>query len=52
MIGIISDTHDNIPNIKKAVDIFKNRNMIEAKRLIYTAYTRAANLHPAGRITA
>ncbi|MDO8741370.1 MAG: metallophosphoesterase [Candidatus Woesearchaeota archaeon] len=27
MIGIISDTHDNIPNIKKAVDIFKNRKV-------------------------
>ena len=27
MIGIISDTHDNVPNIKKAVDIFKNRKV-------------------------
>ena len=23
MIGIISDTHDNVPNIKKAVELFK-----------------------------
>jgi len=26
-IGIISDTHDNIPNIKKAVRIFKKRKV-------------------------
>ena len=25
IIGIISDTHDNIPNILKAVNIFKER---------------------------
>ncbi|MBU1198724.1 MAG: YfcE family phosphodiesterase [Nanoarchaeota archaeon] len=28
MIGIISDTHDNVPNIKKAVEIFK-KNKVE-----------------------
>jgi len=28
MIGIISDTHDNIPNIKKAVEVFK-KNQVE-----------------------
>lgn len=27
MIGIISDTHDNVPNIKKAVDIFKAKKV-------------------------
>jgi putative phosphoesterase len=27
MIGIISDTHDNVINIKKAVDIFKKNNV-------------------------
>ena len=27
MIGIISDTHDNVQNIKKAVEIFKKRNV-------------------------
>ena len=27
VIGIISDTHDNVPNIKKAVEIFKNKNV-------------------------
>jgi hypothetical protein len=27
MIGIISDTHDNIPNILKAVEIFKKNNV-------------------------
>lgn len=26
MIGIISDTHDNVPMIKKAVDILKGKN--------------------------
>ncbi|WP_421077751.1 MJ0936 family phosphodiesterase [Methanothermococcus sp. Ax23] len=26
-IGIISDTHDYLPNIKKAVDIFNNENV-------------------------
>ncbi|MFH0875823.1 MAG: metallophosphoesterase [archaeon] len=27
MIGIISDTHDNIGNIKKAISVFKARNV-------------------------
>jgi uncharacterized protein len=27
MIGIISDTHDNVPNILKAVEIFKKRKV-------------------------
>jgi len=27
MIGLISDTHDNIPNIIKAVEIFKEKNV-------------------------
>ena len=27
MIGIISDTHDNVPNIKKAVELFKKNNV-------------------------
>ena len=27
MIGLISDTHDNIPNINKAVDIFKKKGV-------------------------
>ncbi len=26
LIGIISDTHDHVPHIKKAVDVFKDRN--------------------------
>lgn len=27
MIGIISDTHDNVANILKAVELFKNKNV-------------------------
>jgi putative phosphoesterase len=27
LVGVISDTHDNVDNIKKAVEIFNNRNM-------------------------
>ena len=27
MIGIISDTHDNVPNIIKAVELFKEKNV-------------------------
>ncbi|MFH0869908.1 MAG: metallophosphoesterase [archaeon] len=27
MIGIISDTHDNVTNVKKAVEIFKKNNV-------------------------
>jgi putative phosphoesterase len=27
MIGIISDTHDNVPNILKAIEIFKKNNV-------------------------
>ncbi|MEL7832715.1 metallophosphoesterase [Fodinibius sp. Rm-B-1B1-1] len=27
IIGLISDSHDHVPHIKKAVEIFKNRNV-------------------------
>jgi putative phosphoesterase len=27
MIGIISDTHDNLPAIKRAVDLFNEKNV-------------------------
>lgn len=27
MIGVISDTHDNVPNVKKAVKLFEEKNV-------------------------
>ncbi len=27
LVGIISDTHDNVPNIEKAVDLFRSRQV-------------------------